>query len=418
MDFEELKKAIAEGMKDIGEKVKGMISDAITPIKTSVDELKGRVEKIEKLPATQASFNINTIPQKYKGYNLDEQGKALGDIAAKSPRRFPIFSNEQKFADYKKFMINVIQALAFKDVNAMMELAQHKTAMSEGTSNVGGYLVAPEYEMELIELAREASFALNLCTVIPMSSNQLYLPSEATMVSVAWKAEAAQGTASNPTFGQVSLTAKKLFGLTEYISNELLADSSIDIVSLLTKQFSYATLQELDNQVLNGTGDPVSGVLTAACGYSVVLGTGSTSFSAVSADNFRNLMRKLAAVDAANARFIYSKDIQYYVDTLKDTQGRYIYREPSGERPAALWGRPVFESAKGPLEAASAVSTAFAAFGRWEYFYIGQRKGQMTIDIDPYGKFDYDQTRLRMITRWALAMARSTAFARLVTAAS
>lgn len=63
----------------------------------------------------------------------------------------------------------------------------------------------------------------------------------------------------------------------------------------------------------------------------------------MTADNIRSMIRKLSAIDSAVAEFIYSKDVQYYLDVLKDTTGRYIYREPSADRPAALWSRGVFE---------------------------------------------------------------------------
>lgn len=117
------------------------------------------------------------------------------------------------------------------------------------------------------------------CTVLNMSSKQLVLPAESSIVTTSWTDEAGTISASNPTFGQVTLTAKKLAGLTEGVSNELLMDSAIDIVGMLTEQFMYAIGQELDNQVLNGTGNPCSGVLTAASGFSVVMGAGSTNFS-------------------------------------------------------------------------------------------------------------------------------------------
>ncbi len=238
------------------------------------------------------------------------------------------------------------------------------------------------------------------------------------MVSVAWTDEAGSITAFNPTFGQVTLTAKKLAGLTSAISSELLSDTAIDIVGLLVEQFMYAIGQELDNQVLNGTGSPVSGILSAAAGYSVVLGTGSTSFSAIGANDVRSMIRKLSSADAALAKFIYSKDIQFYLDTLKDSNGRYIYREPAGDRPAALWNRPIIESAKAPAESASAVSTAFIALAFLKYFYIGRRMGAMAFASDPYTNFATDEVRFRVLTRWALAMARSTAFVRAITAAA
>lgn len=411
MDPVEIKKQLDEGFAG----VKTLVEEKVGGINEQVKTLSERIEKIEKSPILVAP-NLNFKFEKmHKGYNLEHQGGALEDIVARSanPKRFKTFGNAEKMFGFKKWMIDVSKALR-GDMKTAMEL---KAAMQEGSDSVGGYLVPDEYQWDLIELAKEVSFLLNEATVLTMGSDTLSMPAELTKVSMNWIAELSSITASDPTFAQVKLTAKKLAGLTTAMSNEVLADSNIDIVSLLTKQFSYATGIELDNQALNGTGSPCSGVLTAKAGYSVVLPTGSTSFSAVSFGDVRSMVRKLASVDAAAAKFVYSKDVQYYLETIKDTTGRALYREPAADRPAALYGRPIIEASNAPLEAASSTSTAFAVLGNWKAFYVGRRRGEMTIDVDPYSSFATDATRFRMVTRWALEVARTAAFCRLITAA-
>jgi len=209
------------------------------------------------------------------------------------------------------------------------------------------------------------------------------------------------------------LTAKKLASLTSGISSELLQDSIFDIVGWLTEQFMYTQGLELDNQALNGTGSPLSGVLTAACGYSVSLATGSTNFSAISGDKLSEMIYKLSEADAANAKFVFNRLIMHYIRTLKDTTGQYIWQKPGDGRPGTIWETPYIQSVKGP--GTTGATTAFVALGNWKYFYVGQRMG-MTIAVDPYTDFNKDQVRFRAIRRVALAIARSTAFVRLLTA--
>jgi HK97 family phage major capsid protein len=250
-----------------------------------------------------------------------------------------------------------------------------------------------------------------------MASDTMKLPSEVSMATSYWVAPKTAPTASDPVFGQVTLTTSKLFNLTNPVGNELLADSSFDIVSLLTEQLAYAQGQEYDNQYLNGTGAPCSGVLTAKAGYSVSLSAGKVNFSSVAASDLRSAIRKISSMDAVNGKFVYSKDIQFYIDTLVDTTGRFIYRAPGDPvAPGRLWGRDVIESAKAPAEADSGTGKAFAIFGDLKQFYIGIRKGQMSIDIDPYSKFTTDETQFRMITRAAMNVARASAFCRLLSA--
>jgi HK97 family phage major capsid protein len=416
-------KALAQAQlekADVVEAVKAAVKPMQEGIEKSVSEIDARLKAIESTPAHKM-FSVHTgvTAEVYRGYKLADQGEALREKFAANPNRFKSLSKGDKFTEYARFMLDVKAALC-GDIQATMKLqaaAQaYKSDNAEGTDNLGGYTVPVEYQMDLVKLVRENSFALQKCTVINMSSNSLKMPTEASMVTVAWADEAGTISASNPTFGQVNLVAKKLTGLTAGISNELLMDAGFDIVGFLTDQFMYAQGQELDNQVLNGTGNPCSGVLSAAAGYSVVMGAGSTNFSSMTADNVRSMIRKLSSVDSAVAEFIYGKDVQYYLDVIKDTTGRYIYREPSGDRPAALWNRGVVESAKAPGESDSGTGKGFITLGNWKQFYIGQRMGSMAFAADPYTNFAKDQVRFRVISRHALAMARASAFCRLVTA--
>jgi HK97 family phage major capsid protein len=200
------------------------------------------------------------------------------------------------------------------------------------------------------------------------------------------------------------------------MTRDLLSDSYQDIMSIILDQISYGMAVELDNQLLNGTGSPCSGVLTAKAGFSVVMATGLSNFSSISADNLRNMIRKLPKQYRDNGKFVYHGDIQYYIDGLKDTTNRYIYREPAGVRPAAVWNRPIIEASNAPDEGDTAQSKAFAVFGDLKQFFIGRRLGAMAIDIDPYTKFAEDMIRLRGIQRWGLNCAVPNAFCRLVTA--
>lgn len=415
----------APAQKEIGEikaAVKETVQAEVKPLKESVDGLEKRLKAVEDLPMKAQSGFAVISKEVYRGYKLHDQGEKLREKFSKSPYRFKALSNCESFDNYCKFVLD-FKAAILGDVKAKQKLQEARAVakasdMGEDVSDaLGGYAVPIEYERDLIKLVEEDTFAMNECTVIPMSSNVKKIPAELTRVGVTWEDEGGTIDGQNPTLSQVTLTAKKLAGLTSSISSELISDSMFDIVGWLTEQFMYAMGLELDNQVLNGTGSPVSGVLTAACGNSVVMATGSTSFSAVTADYIRKLIRALSAKDSANAKFVYSKDIQYYIDVLKDSNNRYIYRDPAGERPAALWNRPIIEASNAPLEANSGASTAFIALGDWKKFYIGNRLGTMQFAADPYTAFATDEIRFRVIRRWALAFGRASAFVRLVTAA-
>lgn len=416
MDPKEIKSAVKEAIQEPLEKFKEEITNSVDEKVKAIEE---RVSKIESLPLNKLSFGIKTTSERYKGYKLSEQMREIRNRAVKQRERFPVFSDDQKAEEYIKWMIDVVKILTKKDfegIAALKEFYQQK-GYSSGVGSEGGYLIPEEYLKEIVELARDESFALRLCTTINMGSNTVKLPKEASLVTVSWVDESASITESSGSFGQVQLTAKKLAGLAT-LPNELLEDSAIDLVGLLTEQFAYAVGLELDNQVLNGNGSPFTGVLSGA-GKSVQMETGKTSFSDITADHLRKMIKQLSAKYRGKATFIYNGDIQFYIDTLKDSNGRYIYREPSDPAaPGKVWSRPIFESVKAPGDAQDAANTPFVALGDFKYYYVGRRVGIGSLAVDPYGKFDSDQTRFRIVTRWGLAIAMADAFCRLLTAAS
>jgi len=404
-----VKTAVAEGLKPIEDNVK-TVSETVKSIEEKQTSLEDRVKKIEDMPLSQFGAKINKTSGKYKGYSLDNTLVSVREKAAKNPTRFKTFANDEKAEEFSKFMIDYVRATALDDIQAKMALQTKASELVEGTESLGGYLVPEEYQNELIMLAQEQSYALQECTVIPMSRDVLKLPTEAGRVSVTWEDEAAAIDESSPEFGQVTLTAKKLAGLTDGISIELLQDSAIDIPGLLTQQFMYAIGLELDNQVFNGTGTPMSGLLTAACGYSVVMS--AAAFSSVSADDFSDMIYKLSQQDVQNAQFFFNRLITHYLRILKDTTERPIFTQISAKEPSTIYGLPYRETTK--ITGTTASSTAFGALGDMKGVYLGRRMGAMSLDSDPYSEFNKALIRFRVLSRWGMAISRSTKFVRLV----
>jgi HK97 family phage major capsid protein len=405
--------------------IKTAVEEGVKPLQTSVEKattdikaIADRVAKIEALPLNKLGvFSVNTIASEYKGYKLAEQGRVIRDIALRNPTRFKALADEGKANEFCKWMIAVTKALK-GDLDARAELKEiyAKAQMQEDTAAEGGYLVPQEYEWDMVQLARAASFALNECSVINMTRDIINLPSEATLVSVAWTAEESAATETEPTFGQVQLNARRLDGFGK-VTNELLQDSAIDIVSILAEQFSYAIGQELDNQVLNGTGTPCSGVLTSAVGTDVKFASTQTNFSEVTATYLSQLIYSLNSGYLAGARFIINRLGLHYVRTLKDSQNRPIFADIGGGTiPPTIYGFPYFMSEK--ITNTTAAETAYIAFGQFKKFYIGRRIGASAIDLDPYTYFKENATQFRYITRWGMKIGNSAAFARALTATS
>lgn len=400
----------------------------IKGLKDQLAEVVAKLAKIEAMPAGKgAPGKIHVFgSEKFLGRDMKHQLVDIRNKAAEKPKNFPVFADDEKAEGFAKFMIAVNNAGARNPSNEAKQYIEKitendfvaKAAMAEGTTTTGGFLVPTEYQWDVIMLSRDKTWALQECAVVQMGTNDLRLPTETALATVNWNTEANAATESEPTVGQVQLTAKKLDAFAK-VSNELLMDSYVDVAGMLANQFSYGVSLELDNQVLNGDGTKLgSGVLTAAAGFSVVFanGLGSTNFSAISGDNLSLAAESPDEMYIPGGKFVFNKLIMHYIRTLKDSQNRYIYAQPGNGVPGTIWEYPYIMSSKGPK--VTAVSTAYVAFGNWKYYYIGRRVGAMMIEVDPYGFFTSSQTQYRMVTRWGGKIAQANAFCRILTAAS
>lgn len=311
--------------------------------------------------------------------------------------------------------VQALYRLQQGDTSAFKELQDMgvSKAMSEGSDADGGYLV-PQTYMDSILRIPEISGLEAFCRRIPMTSKTRQYPDLEAGTACAWKDEAEALDLSEPTLKSITLSAKKV-GSYVIASNELLEDASVDVMDFLQTLFFEAMGKEIDDQILNGTGSPCSGILTAACGHSVVMENGLTNFSSMTGSHLSEMIAKLPAPVLQGSRFIMHKDVYHHVRTLQDKNNQFIYSPIGGGQSGTIWGYPVSISDAAP--SVSGANTAFVAFGNFNYFLLGDRL-TFSLATDPYTKFLENQTRIRWLRRLALQIGKSTAFCRLITAAS
>jgi HK97 family phage major capsid protein len=141
--------------------------------------------------------------------------------------------------------------------------ARGKATLVEGTDSAGGFLVPEVFNASLIEKGLETSIVrANGAFTVPMASDTLSYPCivETTRTSTVkggivgyWQGEGATYQESEPVFGNIKLTAKKLIGFTK-VSDELLADSAVSLDPFLRRSFSEAWSFFEDIAFLRGTG--------------------------------------------------------------------------------------------------------------------------------------------------------------------
>lgn len=407
-DLQTIKGAIDEGIKPLKEGVE----KATTDIKAIGD----RVTKIEALPLNKLGMPAMIGSDDFLGYNLNHQGRFIKSKSIDRPG-FDAFHKEEEVNKFCKFLIAWVRAVHPKinDPKAREALAEMnvKASLAEGAVATGGYLVPIEYQWDIVQLARSRAFFLQIARIVGMTSDVMYIPTEAALATVNWKGEAVAMAQGDPTFDRVTLTASKA---TAYAisSNELLQDSRIDIASILTEQFAYGIALDIDNKALNGTGIPCSGLLCSGIlTTNIVYLAGS--MSTITVTKLSEAIYKLSEGDLANARFMLNRLAQHYVRGMIDSTNRPIMQPLSDTMPSTILGYPWLMSEKIAVTDSGA-GCIFGLFGDFQKYIIGRRIGAMALELDPYGLFDQDETRFRMISRWALSLGRETAFTKIITA--
>lgn len=188
--------------------------------------------------------------------------------------------------------------------------------VNEAAGADGGFLVPEEYRATLMMLALQQGYIRNGATVLPMPRGNLKFPivrdvSHASSVFggvvAHWEAEGGDisAGATQPTFAQVGLIAKKLTGYT-VAGNELLQDSAIALEALLMALFPEAIRFYEEEAFLNGSGagEP-NGIINAPATVIVSKRVGQAA-STVEWGNLVDMYARLLPGSVGRAFWLYN----------------------------------------------------------------------------------------------------------------
>lgn len=171
---------------------------------------------------------------------------------------------------------------------------QPRNAMEGGTDSAGGYATPQPMAAEIIRLVEEFGVFRQNARVMPMTANTLDVPKRAGGVTVVYPAEGASITASDITFSQVNLVAKKYAALAIW-STELNEDAVISMTDLVTQEIAFAIAKAEDENSFLGDGTATYGSITGiksalAAGAKV---TGAASWGAMTLAMYHEAVGKL-----------------------------------------------------------------------------------------------------------------------------
>lgn len=194
---------------------------------------------------------------------------------------------------------------------------EEQRALAEGTDSAGGYTVPEELAKQFIDRLRAASVCIRAgARTVPMTSKTLRIARLATDPTVAWRAENATITESDPTFNAVDFDAKSLMGLTK-VSRELLEDS-VNVSEMLERAFINSTAVKFDQGLLFGSGasNEPTGLVNAAGLTNVDMATNGAALADY--DKIIDTIYQIQALNAEPNAMIYHPRTGAALAKLKD----------------------------------------------------------------------------------------------------
>ena len=224
-----------------------------------------------------------------------------------------------------------------------------------------GSPVPTSFYNQVIMKARLIAPVLQTSTVLNTAGGEnLQIPRLSTYSVGTVNAEAATIGESDPAFAAFITLGAFKYGFLTQVSQELLEDSGVDMLSFLADQVGNA----LGLTVGTGTNEP-TGIVTA----SSVGGTAGTA-TAFTADELIDLLYSLdgGARNLPGVGWMMNGQSIGRVRKLKDTAGNYVFQPSlSMDSPDMLLGKPIYEN---PSMVNVATGTKSVIVGHLPSFYV------------------------------------------------
>lgn len=170
-------------------------------------------------------------------------------------------------------------------------------ALSGVTPSAGGVFVPVEFESAVIDNREMYGVFRRYANVMPMSSDTMYIPKHLTHFSPSFVGENTAYSESDPTFGQVMLTAKKAGAITK-VPRELADDAIISITDRMATDMAWGFAKLEDDCGFIGTGASAYGHIQGIMPkFLDIDGSGTDSFGIAAAASGHNLPAEIDGTD-------------------------------------------------------------------------------------------------------------------------
>lgn len=287
---------------------------------------------------------------------------------------------------FGKFLRGGKEALNPQDQQALI-----LNTLSSGTGSEGGFTIQTDVAMTMVEALKAFGGMRAVADVLVMDQGNpmSYPTTNGTNEKGERVAENASATKADPTFGTLPLNVQKYSSKIIEVPIELIQDSQIDIVALVTNRMVERLGRITNEDFTIGTGVAMpNGVVTAAA-TSVTGLTGSTL--TVTYDSLIDIQHSVNAAyrQIGNCKFMMNDSALKMIRKIKDLDGRPIFvpgyeMSVPGGAPDMLLGNPITINYEMADPAANAKSILF---GDFKYYKI---RDVMDVSIRRYNDSVYD----------------------------
>lgn len=332
-------KAIAEealGKSQKGEELSTSIKEKADEALTKMNALNEQVAEIEqKLART--------------GGDRDDEAKSIGEQ----------FVESEGFKSFAGTGFSKSARGADLNIKATLTSATTDAAGSVGdavqNTRLPGILPLPQRRLTVRDLLSQGRMD---------GSTLEYVKETGFTNSAAPVAEAAAKPESDLKF-DLTTTSAKVIAHWMKASKQILSDVS-QLRSTIDQRLLYGLAYVEENQLLNGdgTGQNLNGIIPQATAYSAPI----TLTDPTSIDMIRLMMLQAALAEYPSTGIVMHPSDWAWIETLKDTTGRYIIGNPQGQITPTLWGLPVVATQAMTVD--KVVTGAFRlgaqVFDRWD----------------------------------------------------
>lgn len=412
---EAVKDSTAEQIEELKKDIASVEQKAVFPTSNLGDDmLQSTDDSVVDTSLFHKSYAYGGGSVKNEGMVLGKQLVTHGGIFKKLSPQMEIFAKMIKCRFNGDAIRNA--GVDVKEYNSKIAENMKAAGMSEGVNADGGYLVPEEFMATVIQFAVAQSNILNQVFRIPQNSNLMKIPKLVQAsgsyfggVTLHWTGEGKQKQSTKPTFTQLEFTPHKLIGLV-HLTDELIADSAINIVNYVTGLFTRAFQYEMERVIINGSGS--SQPLGIRNDPETLVVSRTTSGTIV----FDDLVNMDTELDESfpNLTWITRKRQMGVIRKLKDTTNQPIFHADyatfMGQRtvPPNALGYPIELTRNIPVLG----SDGDLILGDLSQ-YIWTTRQEITVDTSIHLRFDYDETSIRFVARVDGKPGVSIAFAKL-----